>query len=482
MTLENQIAMQWKNSLSTRLWLINVAALALSLGVLANVVIWAYDRNPEHIITRGDRMETANEVARGLRFDMTGKPREVILTERQTWLFTVAPTDLAWRVLDAQGRILLASQPAQLGGAWLDVPPGHAAGTSRHGTINHRAYLVATARVTNNGTPFIVQTATSEEFIEALASLKIKPVPRVVAVIIVISTLVFGLTLPLTIRHVLKPLREVSDAASSITPQNIRARLPMTGVPGEITPLIEAFNAALSRLEEGFNAQQQFLASAAHELQTPLTLMRGQIELQPDIKEKELFYREIDLMARHVRQLLHLAEVQESGNFNFTAVNAMDVIEDVTVYLSPKADAKAVQLLVDDFTVSPMVRADRSALFILLKNIVENAIHASPEDGIVIVRMDRDGVHVADEGPGIRESDLPSLFGRFWRSPDSNYDGTGLGLAICKEIALAHGWNISVKCSASGTRFTVDITSQCVSGVNETTHDPARMEHMTPKI
>lgn len=253
----------------------------------------------------------------------------------------------------------------------------------------------------------------------------------------------------------LKPLRDASDAAAQITPRHLKTRLSTHGVPSELKPLINAFNEALGRLENGFLVQQQFLAAAAHEFQTPLTLIRGQIELQPEIKERDLLFREIDLMSRQVRQLLHLAEVSEAQNFDFGEVNIADVAQDVVAYLARKADAKQVTLRVDERDMAPSIWADKSALFILLKNIVENAINASPVHGIVLLTIDGISIEISDEGPGIRKDHLPFLFKRFWRAPDARHDGAGLGLAICKEIAAVHDWRLTVSSLSIGTRFTV---------------------------
>ncbi|WP_414440614.1 sensor histidine kinase [Burkholderia sp. 22PA0106] len=457
MNASNPPAGRRLRTLSARLWLTNVMALALSLGVLASLVLWAYDRNPQHVLGRAEQMGTVNDVVAGLRFDATGAPVGVQLPERQAWLFRIAPTELRYRVLDVHGAVVTASGTGTGAAdpAWLPGPVGTVPDGCRRMLIDGRPFIVAMRRVRCGAATCFVQAATSVQFLDALASLKIKPIPRVVAVIVVIATIVFGLTLPLTIRRVLRPLRDVSAAAAAITPQNLRARLPVADVPGEIRPLIDGFNDALARLEAGFTAQQHFLASAAHELQTPLTLLRGQIELQPEIADKALLFREIDLMARQVRQLLHLAEVRESQNFSFEPVNIGDVFHDVQAYLTRKADAKRVTLRIDEHGAGVSIRADRSALFILLKNLVENAINVSPDGAIVLIRCADDGLHVIDEGPGIDDAHLPKLFERYWRAPGAGYEGAGLGLAICQEIALAHGWTVGVRSSPVGTRFSV---------------------------
>ncbi|PMS35049.1 histidine kinase/DNA gyrase B/HSP90-like ATPase [Trinickia symbiotica] len=120
-----------------------------------------------------------------------------------------------------------------------------------------------------------------------------------------------------------------------------------------------------------------------------------------------------------------------------------------------KANSKQVTLHVEASDTQPHVWADRSALFVLLKNLVENAINVSPVSGVVVLTIEQASIRVEDEGPGIRLEHLPFLFDRFWRAPESQYDGAGLGLAICREIAVAHQWRLTVNVLKTGTRFSV---------------------------
>ncbi|WP_367648875.1 sensor histidine kinase [Burkholderia contaminans] len=349
----------------------------------------------------------------------------------------------------------LASTPSNGGRPWLTEDLAKAAGKVVSATIDGNVYAVATRRMSKGRVDYYVQVAQSRQLMDALVVSKIEPIPKTVGYVLLIATVIFGLTLPLTISHVLKPLREVSRAASGIEPRNLTTRLSSDGIPSEIKPLIDAFNDALTRLENGFAVQQRFLADAAHELQTPLTLVRGQIELQRDIRHKALLLREIDLMARQVKQLLHLAEVSEAQNFSFDDVNSAEVARDAVGLLAGKADAKQVKLHIEARDSASPIRADGGALFILLKNILENAINASPAAGVVVLTVLDTAIHVDDEGPGIQREHVPLLFDRYWRAPDSRYDGAGLGLAICKEIAVAHQWKLTVDVLTTGTRFSV---------------------------
>ena len=445
----------WIRSLSARLWVTSIVALALTLSALAMVVTYSFNHFPEQMLGRHEQKEQALQVASGVGFDGAGRPVSVNLPERLAWIFAAAPTEIRYRVLDATGHVLLASTGAQDGRPWIQGDPAAIVETSKRVAIAGRPFDIMTLPVQHGSSLFYAQTATSARLVDAMIGSKVKQIPATVRTITFIAAIIFGLTLTVTVHRLLKPLREASSAAALITPRNLKTRLSLQGVPSEIKPLIHAFNAALGRLENGFTVQQQFLASAAHELQTPLTLVRGQIELQPEIADKELLLREIDLMARQVRQLLHLAEVSEAQNFTFAEISTAEVARDVLAYLERKATGKQVKLELDTADAPATLWADRSALFILLKNIVENALNVSAPNSVVRLVIGAVSIEVIDQGPGIREEHLPYLFKRFWRAPGARHDGAGLGLAICKEIAVAHEWRLTVSSLASGTRFIV---------------------------
>jgi len=445
----------WLRSLSARLWLTNVAALAISLSLIAGVMVYSLNHFPPKIFRKNSDIRDTYGIAAGIHYDASGIPMGLTLDEQTAWTYEVLPTELMYRVLDSTGHIVLASRNAHAGLPWLAGDLNDAVEQVETASINGRPFDILTVKIRHQQASYFIQTATSVDFDKAILDLKVSPIPNLVRATVLIATIIFGLTLIFTMRRVLKPLREASNAAASITPRNLTARLSTKGVPSEIKPLIQAFNDALGRLEHGFAVQQKFLAAAAHELQTPLTLLRGQIELQPEIEAKELLYREIDLMARQVRQLLHLAEVSETQNFSFALVDIAEVANDVAVYLGRKAESGQVQLNLETTAAPAPLSADKSAVFILLKNLVENAINVSDPHGVVSVLVDERSIQIRDTGHGINPEYLPFLFDRFWRAPNATYDGAGLGLAICKEIAVTHGWRLTVTTLTPGTQFTI---------------------------
>lgn len=395
----------------------------------------------------------AQWVERSIQFDAAGKPTGLQGDRNAPWVYESASDDLKYRVLDATGAVLLSSEPD----ARPIAPPGQAFDPTRPLFRVHIGGIpldVLTVPIQNAGSAHYVQVARSERM-NLLARRAIgEPVLKAALWTGVVSLLIFGVVVYFTLQRTLRPLRLASEAAARIAPGNLSSRLETATLPTELTPLVEAFNQALDRLEHGYRVQQDFLAGAAHELKTPLALIRAQIEIDGTTDRASLL-RDVDMMARQVHQLLHLAEVSEAQNYVFEPTDLAAVASEVTGYLGRLADRGQVSLRVLAAPEGKLVNADRSATFVLLKNLVENAIRHSASGGVVTLTIEAGSLQVRDHGAGIAEGDLPKLFARFWRGPGRRDDGAGLGLAICHQIASTHGWGIAVRNAQPGAEFSV---------------------------
>jgi signal transduction histidine kinase len=143
------------------------------------------------------------------------------------------------------------------------------------------------------------------------------------------------------------------------------------------------------------------------------------------------------------------------------------VAEDVADYLRRLAERREVYVDTHSAPGAPVLQADRGALFMLLKNLLENAIQHSPVGGIVAVTMDTDHLCVRDEGPGIAAGELPKLFKRFWRGPMRRNEGAGLGLSICAEIAAAHEWELTARSTERGAEFILCFRGNSATNVTD---------------
>lgn len=387
--------------------------------------------------------EEIDDIDRAFRVDAAGNATLAVLPGDDTDEYDAMPTDTAYLVTDAAGRILLQSQEGPALEALRHAPVG-ALSTEVPNGDSTVALRIAERTVIRDGKRYGIRIARSDRLVSALTEYAGRLYMRaaVVAAILALST--FATIVFLTNRRLVRPLQRASGIASRISPRNLSARLQVEGLPSELEPLIGALNDALSRLEQGFRVQQDFLATAAHELKTPLSLLRAEVELgDPD---RAAMLRDIALMARQVNQLLHLAEASEGHNYRFSLVYLREVADDAIGYLSRMAEQRGVHLLLDAAAGDAPVEADRGAVFMLAKNLLENAVQHSPPGGTVVLSTSRHGFEVRDDGPGIPEPDRAHLFERFWRGAHAQADeGAGLGLAICREICLAHGWEIRIE-------------------------------------
>jgi len=445
------------HSLAVQLLLTYVGGLLLTVAVIA-AGLWLLIGRHQELMTRFDLLNETKLLTESLRFDSSGHPIGLVLPNDASWIYAALPSDLKYRLLDAQGRAVLTSDSSNEALAPIGSDVG--SGTTVFAIPSGGQRLnVRTVPIVRGATRYYLQAASSDRFAMLARTVGSLLFVRNTLQLTVISMIVFSIAVFFTLRRVLKPLREASDAAARIEPRNFSARIVIRHAPVEFSPVIEAFNLALDRLENGYRVQQAFLEATAHELKTPLALLRAQIETQ-GCDDREALLRDVDQIARQVHQLLHLAEVSEDRNYRFAATDVAVVAENVVNYLRRLAERRAIYLdLCCSPKPSPAVRADPSALHMLLKNVIENAIEHSPAGGLVSVVVEADQVTIRDEGPGIPAADLSHLFTRFWRGSARQTAGAGLGLAICKEIVTAHHWHLSARNGRRGAEFIVQFAA-----------------------
>ncbi|MFA4929255.1 MAG: ATP-binding protein [Patulibacter sp.] len=249
--------------------------------------------------------------------------------------------------------------------------------------------------------------------------------------------------------RILAPLRELTATSRTITETDLRRRIAVRG-DDEIAELARTFNAMLDRLEQAFGSQRSFVSDAGHELRTPITIVRGHLELMgDDPAEREetlaLVDDELGRMSRIVEDLLLLAKA-ERGNFLRPGTIDLDLfVEEV--------HARATALGDRNWTIEGAVPAtiigDRQRLMQAMLNLAANAAQHTADGGwVAIGSRIRDGeaqLWVTDDGPGISPEDQERIFERFARLDHGRRtSGAGLGLAIVQAITTAHGGRVSV--------------------------------------
>lgn len=261
--------------------------------------------------------------------------------------------------------------------------------------------------------------------------------------------------------RILDPVSKVTGTARAISEGNLRRRIDVED-EDEIGQLASTFNEMLDRLEDAFNAQRRFIDDAGHELRTPITIIRGQLEvLDDDPSERrrtfEIVMDELNRMTRFVEDLLLLSRAQRPDFLRFDAVD--------TASLSDELYAKASSLAERRWQVDGVGRGkiviDRQRITQAMMQLAQNATRHTAEGqeiGLGSAIIDGEArFWVRDAGSGIAPSERDAIFERFRRGPGSERsDGAGLGLSIVKAIAEAHRGRIEVDSRVGhGSTFTI---------------------------
>jgi len=262
--------------------------------------------------------------------------------------------------------------------------------------------------------------------------------------------------------RMLRPLQEIAGAARHASASTLHERIVMQGPNDEIRELADTFDAMLGRLEETFEAQQQFVTNASHELRTPLAIMRTEVEVT--LADPHASSDELRAMAGTVRtaiarsedvidKLLVLAETERLADTE--RVDLGEVVKEAASRYQAAAKARDLTFALA-LTTAP-VRGDRALLERLVDNLVENAVKyaaaASLVETSLAVIEQTVTLRVANEGDEIAADELPHLFERFYRrgtSRNRRDGGAGLGMAIVAAVAEAHGGSVAAQGPPAG--------------------------------
>jgi signal transduction histidine kinase len=279
-----------------------------------------------------------------------------------------------------------------------------------------------------------------------------------------IGSLIVGLILS---RRMSRPLVNLTAATRTVAAGDLSVRVP-DRYPGELGELASAFNTMAENLTRADELRRNLTADVAHELRTPLSVIRGKLEgvldgVYPATSEYlEPVLEEIQLLTQLVEDLQLLA-LAEAGQLPLEkrAMDVGDLLRDAQVNFNPQASDRGVTLALDLPLELPKVTADWRRIVQVLGNLLTNALRHTPEGGCVTLSATAgEGlveVTVADTGTGVPPEDLPYIFERFWRGDKSRSragGGTGLGLAIAKHLVEVHGGEIGVESiPGKGSKF-----------------------------
>jgi two-component system heavy metal sensor histidine kinase CusS len=456
-------------SIATQLVLLFTPAAALLLFCGLGVFYWLVVRHT----FEEDNVVLADKVA-ALRADLKESGPQRVGEELQA---ARSGEDAAYwvRVVDVAGNTL-AETP---GMSRLLPAPIFPAG--REGAaIDHRAggrlFSLMSAPGRAGGQAYTIQVAQDrspdEEFTREFGVLLI-----VVMAFGIVASALIAITVT---KRGLRPLVEMTRSVKRVGPSRLDERVAPTSWPRELQPVAIAFDDMLDRLEESFTRLSQFSADLAHELRTPIANIRGEAEValtQPRTPDEyraviESSVAECERLTAMIENLLFLARAEAADRqIERTLFDARAAIEKIANYYAAVAEERRITISCEG---SGEMDADEMLFGRAVSNLVDNALHSTPDGGTIRIRIaarNREAeISVTDSGSGIAPEHLPRVFDRLYRAdPSRNSGGTGLGLALVKSIAQMHGGSATIASELGrGTTVTLAFPTASVGGRRST--------------
>jgi two-component system OmpR family sensor kinase len=377
------------------------------------------------------------------------------------------------QIVDANGRVVARS--ANLGNARLPTPPDlmdeRYRGDQVFETLEHftdEPVRMLSVPLEVGAARYAIQVAGSLD--DANAALRTARYLFLTMAVAILGAVV--LTGSILTRGLLRPIDRIVVQARVIEGSALGQRLQHPGSHDEIARLVETLNEMLDRIEQLFEAQHRFTADASHELRSPLSRLRAELEVTLRRPRERLEYEEalrsclaeVERLSRLAEELLTLARLEagEPHEAPLEPVRLAPILDEAVARLESEAHRRDVKVLMDP-PADLSVKVAPAAATLVMTNVLDNAVKFSPPGGWVRIQVTSEGraavVAVSDSGPGVPEEEMPRLFERFYRGSaarSTEIPGAGLGLAICRLVVDAQGGGISVA-SAPGGGATVRV-------------------------
>lgn len=363
------------------------------------------------------------------------------------WTFTVHDSTRTLIFEHAPKNPQLLSLPVPTGHDWTlldhDSTPVILSG-SRHLPNNSRV----TMAVTGESLPLFWLVFVREAYAHVIV-----PVAPVTMLVLLLNVYI--------VRRMLAPLTASAAEVDALDPSRMETRLTVPATPREVRALVLAMNRALDRLEQAMQTLESFTADAAHEMRTPLSILKLRVEALDAGPAKNALREDVSAMTRLVNQMLDLAQADTLDSQITQTVDLAALARDGVERMLPVAVARGCDIALIDHG-GGTVKGHAEALARVLANLIDNAIAYSPRDQSIDVIVGPGARWVVrDRGPGFSPENTELLFRRFWRGAAPGRAGAGLGLAIAQSILARHGATISAdNAPDGGAVFTLQWTQE----------------------
>lgn len=452
-------------NLKTRAVLLQVVAAALILGAASLGANWVFSR-----MVLGQFDQALLELFKTEASAVLADPRQPLRVHEMP-SGTAPPSfprlDKFIQIVDLEGRVVARS--ANLGSVHLPTTPellarlrsGEQILETLH-DFGDEPVRMLSAPIKVGDASYAIQVAGSlDDARAALRSARLLFLISSAAILVAV-----GVAGALLAWAILRPIDRIVNRARMMGATALTERLPHPGGGDEMARLVETLNEMLGRIEQVFDAQRRFTADASHELRSPLSRLRAELEVTLRRPRNRAEYEEtlrsclseVERLSRLTEELLTLARLDagEAQEIPTQAAPLAPILEEVVTRMASDALRRNVKIMLDvpaelAINVAPATAA------LIVANVLDNAVKFSPPDGEIRIRASiEDGaviVSVSDSGPGVTEEEIPRLFERFYRGSAARrteVPGTGLGLAICRILAESQGGSVSVMSGAGG--------------------------------
>ncbi|HEV2678391.1 MAG TPA: sensor histidine kinase N-terminal domain-containing protein [Aliidongia sp.] len=416
------------------------------------------------IVTDRTLVGSAHAIAEQIK--VTDGVVEAIIPPSALEMFASAYQDRAiYRIIDSDGTLLAGYSDVPGPGRMVEgLEPQYFTATFRGQPIRAVALRQPLIGVGEHRFALVIVGQTLHAYQQMIDDLWIDEVKRQFFLVVIAAALTwFGLN------RGLAPLARISDEIAQRAPDTLEL-IAIERVQMELRPLVSALNQSVERVRSQIDVQRRFITDAAHQLRTPLTLLKTQIsyglgEAQADEKDRSLAAMKdgIDQMVHLTNQLLTLAKVEPGAQvLTREPVDLIAITRHVLEEVADRALAKHIGLSFDVETDQATILGSGAMLHELVMNIVDNAMSYGQDGGAIAVSICRREklavLRVQDDGPGVPVAERERVFDRFYRILGTDTEGSGLGLSIVREIADRHGGTVVLLDSPSGGGLLVEVT------------------------
>jgi len=261
--------------------------------------------------------------------------------------------------------------------------------------------------------------------------------------VFILSFIIITILIYIIVKNALNDMNTISDSVNQIDLNSPDTFNQEFIGPREIQPLLNSLKNSYEKIDRDYKIQKEFIQNASHELNTPIAILRANIESLQNSSDKQELMKDLNLLENVSAQLLRLSQ---ADNFKVRNNESADIIQIIKLVI--ESLSKSDRIVFDTQMNKSEIVGNKEYLYMCFRNLIENALYNSPENSkIQILAEDQNKIIIKNEKANkqLKQQDVEKLFNKFWRFDKNKYPGSGLGLNIVQRIVEAHDANLDVK-------------------------------------